>query len=97
MQDTAAGEAHLEPRRDPEDLVVDQLDAVAGDFGPAGSDQVSRRHPIAGQETLHVRGGRVAGRPGVDHHNTAPSPAQDEGGAQAGGSASSTVVAGWRG
>ena len=49
--------------------------------------EVGRRHPVAGQEPLHVRRGGVAWRSGVDHGDPAPRPAQHESRAQAGGPA----------
>jgi hypothetical protein len=50
--------------------------------GPAGG-----RHPVAGQEPLHVSSGGVARLSGIDDSDTAPCPAQDERCAQAGRSA----------
>src|SRR4029079_446719 len=38
------------------DGVADDLDAVAGDLGPPGCEQLRRRHAIAGEVTLHVSG-----------------------------------------
>ena len=69
------------------DAVVDDLDAVAGDLGPAGGEQLGWRHPVAGQEPLHVGGRGVAWRAGVDHGDPASRPSEHQGGAQAGGSA----------
>ena len=65
-------------------LILDQLHAVAGHLGPSRGQQVGRRHPVAGQEPLHVRRGSVARRAGIDHGDPAPRPAQHERRTQAG-------------
>ena len=64
------------PGFDPHHLIIDQLQAVAGHLGPARRQQVGRRHPVTGQEPLHVSCGSVAWRSGVDHSDPAPRPAQ---------------------
>ena len=51
-------------------------------------EQLGRRHPVAGEEPLHVRGGSVPRRSGVDDDDPAPRAAEHERGAQAGGAAS---------
>ena len=66
---------------------VDELDAVARHLGPRGAQQVGRGHPVARQEALHVGGGRVARRAGVDDHDAPPRAAEHERRAQAGGAA----------
>ena len=47
----------------------------------------ARRHAVAGQEALHVRGGRVARLTGVHDGDRAAGPGQDQRGRQAGGAA----------
>ena len=54
--------------------------AVAGHLLAAGRQQLRGRHAVAGQEPLHVGGGRVAGHAGVDHHDRATGAGQDQGG-----------------
>ncbi len=83
-QRRAAGEPDPEAGVDAEHLVVDQRPAVRRHLGPAGCDQVARRHAVAGQEALHVGGGRVARRSGVHHGDAAPGPGQDQCRTQAG-------------
>ena len=56
-QGATARQSQREARPGLDDLVVDDLDAVALDFGAADREQVGRRHPIAGQEGVHVRRG----------------------------------------
>ena len=77
----------VKPAVDLDDPVVDELDAVAADLGPPGGEQLGGRHPVARQEALHVRGGRVARRAGVDDGDPAPRPAEHERRAQPGGAA----------
>jgi hypothetical protein len=72
---------------DAHDGVVDDLDAVAADLAATGGEQRGRWHPVAGEVAVHVAGGGVARRPGVDHCDSAPGTSEDEGGGQAGGSA----------
>ena len=81
------GQTNREPVPQRLDLTVDDLHAVAGDLGASDGQQFGRWHPVAGQEAVHVRGGCVAGRAGVDHGDPAAGPAQDQCGAQAGCSA----------
>ena len=83
-QHTAAGQADGEPGLDADGPVRHQVDAVPGHLGPAGSEQVGRGHAVAGQESLHVRRGRVAGLSSVDDRDPAPGPAEHQGCAQAG-------------
>ena len=84
----AAGEPEREAGRRVDHAVLDDLDAVAPDLGARGLEQVGRGRPVARQEPLHVRGGSVARRAGVDDDDPAPRPAEHERGAQAGGPAS---------
>jgi len=60
------------------DGAADQLGAVARHLRPPGGEEVDRRHPVAGQEPLHVGGGGVARRPRVDHQHRTPGPGQDQ-------------------
>src|SRR4051794_23313830 len=53
-KDATAGDAHGEAGFDRERLILDELDAVAGRLGTADGQQFCRRHPVAGEETLHV-------------------------------------------
>jgi hypothetical protein len=57
----AASEANGEAGVDREDDVFDDLDAVPGRLRSTGREQVARRHPVARQVPLHVRGGSVPG------------------------------------
>ena len=66
---------------------LDQVPAVAGHLVAAGRQQLRGRHAVAGQESLHVGGGCVAGLARVDHHDRAAGAGQDQGGGQAGGAA----------
>ena len=84
LQDSASGQPDGEPGSMPTTSILDQLDAVAADLGASRGQQVGRRHPVAGQEPLHVRCRCVAGRSGVDHRDPAPGAAEDERGTQAG-------------
>ncbi len=76
---------------------VDDLDAVGGDLVPTGGQQLRGRHPVAGQEAVHVRRGRVAGSAGVDDGDPAPGTAQHQCCAQACSSATDDhyVVVPW--
>ena len=86
------GPAACEPEREAgrrfHHAVVDDLHAVALDLGARGPEQAGRRRSVARQEALHVRGGSVARRAGVDDDDPAPGPAEHERGAQTGGPAS---------
>ena len=73
-----------EARLDLDDLVVDDLDAVAADLVSRRREEVGGWHPVAGEEALHVRGGSVPRRSGVDDDDAAPGAAEHERGAQAG-------------
>jgi hypothetical protein len=86
-QHPAAGETNEEPGLDPEHLVLEQLDAVAGRLGPSCRQEVGRRDPVAGQESVHVGGGRVARHSSIDDGDAAPRSSQYESRAQAGCSA----------
>ena len=79
-----ARKMHDEPGLDLHHCVVDDLDAVSGDLFAAGGEELRGRHPVAGEEPLHVGGGSVAGCTGVDDGDRAPRPSEDERGAQAG-------------
>src|ERR1700722_18247352 len=48
------GEADNESGFDTQNLTTDQFDAVAGDLIPSLGQEVSWRHPVPGQESLHV-------------------------------------------
>jgi len=69
------------------DLVHPSLDephAVPGDLGMAEFEQCRGGQPVAGQEAVHVRGGRVARLAGVYHHHLAAGPSKKQGGVQPG-------------
>jgi hypothetical protein len=83
----ADGELQTKVRGRVDHAVLDELDAVALDLGARGGEQLRRRHPVAREEPLHVRGGGVAGRARVDDEHSTACTAQDERGAQAGGAA----------
>lgn len=78
----ATGQADHETRLDPNHAVGDQFDAVTGRLCPPGGQEVRGRHPVARQETLHMRRWRIARLAGVDHGDPAPGPAQYQRGAQ---------------
>ena len=61
--------------------------AVAPNLEPRFAQQVGGQHAVTGDEPLHVLGGRVAGRAGVDDDHAAPGPAQHQRCAQTGGAA----------
>ena len=84
VQDSAAREANREARLDPGDVILDQLDAVAGRFGPAGGQEFGRRHPVPRKETLHVSCRRVPRRSGIDDGDPAACAAEHERRTQAG-------------
>jgi hypothetical protein len=86
-QHPAVGETNDEPGLDPQDVILDQLHAVAGDLGTCRGQEVGRRHPVPRQETLHVGGGSVARRSRIDHGDPPARPAQHESRARAGRSA----------
>jgi hypothetical protein len=76
--DDPAGREHVaapavddEPWVDADD-VIDELDAVAAGLAATGSEQLARRHPVAGQEAVHLAGRSVAWRAGVDHRDRSP-------------------------
>ena len=54
------------------------------DLARARGEQLAGRQAVAGQEPLHVCGGSVARRPGIDHRDPASCPAEHEGRAQTG-------------
>ena len=62
---------HGEPGLNPRHRVVDDLDAVAGDFGATDGEKVRGWHPVSGQRNLHVRR-CVPGCAGVDDRDPAP-------------------------
>jgi hypothetical protein len=78
----SGGETDDESGDDAQHLISDQFDAVAGDLSPCLGQEVGRRHPVAGQEPLHVRGGGVSRSTGVDQRDPPPGPTKDEGRAQ---------------
>ena len=69
---------------DRDDLVFDDLDAVAADFFSRQGEEVGRWHPVPGEEPLHVRGRSIPRRSGVDDDDAAPGAAENEGGAEPG-------------
>ena len=71
----AAVQTNDEPGPDPQHLILEQLDSRAGDLGPPRGQEVSRRHPVTGQEPLHVSRGSVARRSGIHDSNLPSSPA----------------------
>lgn len=87
----------LEAGLDAYDGVIDEVDAVGGDLAPSHSKELYWRHAVAGQVPLHVGGGGVSWRTGVDDGDTAPGPAEDQGCAQPGGASADNhhVVLGW--
>ena len=74
----------MKPAVDVDDLVLDELDAVAAHLARAGRQEVGGRHPVAREEALHVRRRGVSRRAGVDDGDPAPRPAEHERRAQAG-------------
>ena len=74
--------------QDPEPALVaggDALDgagddpaAVAADLVAAAGQQLGGRHPVAGEEPLHVRRGGVAGVSGVQDQDLAAGAGQDQ-------------------
>jgi hypothetical protein len=83
----AAGQPHVEAGLDADHGIVDQAAAIAGHLSPACRQELAWGHAIPGQEPVHVRRRRVAGRPGIDHDHHAPSPHQHQGRTQAGSAA----------
>jgi hypothetical protein len=83
----AGGPTNDEAGLDPQYLILENVDAVAGRLGPARGQELGRGHPVAGQEPLHVGGGRVPRRSSIDHGDPAAGPAQHQSPAQAGCSA----------
>ena len=71
-------EANCEARLDLGDVILDQLDAVVGRFGPAGGQEIGRCHPVPRKETLHVSRRRVPRRSGIDDGNPAACAAEHE-------------------
>src|SRR5690606_16482410 len=59
--------------------------AVALDLRPSDLDKLKRAEAIAGQESVHAFGGRVAGGPGVDHYHRTSNPGQGHCATQPGG------------
>ena len=80
----APSKPERETRFDLDDLVFDDLDAVAPDFFSRQGEKVGRWHPVPREETLHVCGRSVPRRSGVDDNDAAPRAAENEGGAQTG-------------
>jgi hypothetical protein len=80
----ATGTANHEPGLDPDHAILDHVDAVAPRLDSSRCQEVDRRHPVAGQKSLHVGRRSVARRSGIDHRDPAPCPAQHQSGAQAG-------------
>jgi hypothetical protein len=84
FQHLTPGQANEKAGLDPHDLILDQLHAVAANLDAARDQQLGRRHPIAGQEPMHVGRWGIARRSCIDDSDSAPRPAQDESRAQAG-------------
>jgi hypothetical protein len=61
----------------------DDLHAIALDLLAPEGEQLTGGQTVAREEPLHVRGGSVARRPGVDHGDPASCPAEHEGRTQA--------------
>ncbi len=55
-----------------QDLVLDEIDVVAPELGSASSEELGGRHPVTREEAVHVHGGCVAWRPGIDDDDTPP-------------------------
>jgi hypothetical protein len=87
LQRAARGEAEGEAGVGIHDAVVEDLHAVAPYLVARGRDQLGRRHAVAREEAVHVLGGRISRRSGVDHDDPAPGPAEHKGGAEPGGPA----------
>jgi len=56
----------------------DDPGAVAADFVAPVGQQFGRRHPVPGEEALHVRRGGVARMPGVQGQDLAAGAGQDQ-------------------
>ena len=87
LQHLPAGEPERERAIDLHDLVLDEVDVVAAELAPPAGEELGGRHPVAREEAVHVRGRRVARRPGVDHDDTPPGAAEHKRCAQTGGTA----------
>lgn len=82
--DRAATQMERESGIDLEHPIIEHFDAVAGDLGSAGGEEVGRRHPISREKPLHVGGGCIAGRARVDNGDPPPRSSQHECCAQSG-------------
>ena len=56
----------------------DDVGRVSGDLFAGQPQELGRREAVAGEEAVHVLGGRVAGFAGVDDRNAASGPGQDQ-------------------
>src|SRR4051795_2846768 len=83
-QGAAAAKLKREAFRDPDDVIVDQIAAVALYFCARRCEEVGGRHPVARQKAVHVRGRSVTRCSGVDHRDSAPRAGEHESGAETG-------------
>jgi hypothetical protein len=84
VQHAPTGEADDEPGVDRDHPIVDQHHAVAGRLGASGGQERGRRHPVAGQEPLHVARSSVSRRTGIDDRDPTPCPTEHESRTRAG-------------
>ena len=68
---------------DSADDAIDERNAVAGDLGATGGEELAGRHTVARQVALHVGGRGVAGGAGVDDGDPTSGSPEDESGGQA--------------
>jgi hypothetical protein len=81
VHDPSVREREREAGGGVDDAIIEEPDAVATGLGAAAEQQLARRRPVARVEALHVRGGGVAWRARVDHHNAAAGAPEHERGA----------------
>ncbi len=87
LQPAAVVEGGREARRQLRDASVDDRASVARDLVPSAREQRGGCGAVTGEEAVQVRRGGVAGLPGIDDRDRASSTEQDQGGAEAGGTA----------
>jgi hypothetical protein len=80
----SARECERETPLDADDAVLDELDPVAAHLRPPRREQIGRRHAVATEEAVHVRGRCVARGAGVDDGDASARPAEHERRAEAG-------------
>src|SRR3954469_9361147 len=87
MDCLAALESDRECGFDRDDLIRDELDAVAARLLTRELEQLGRRHPVAREETVHVRCRRVSRRAAIDDYDATPRAAENERGTEPGSAA----------